>query len=70
LFLFRPIADSDLVVLDGNACRAGHVNDCQVKIADQRMGGLADFVTVDQSSETVYVTNNQDGAVSVAQDKY
>jgi YVTN family beta-propeller protein len=68
--VFVPtIADSDLVVLDGNVCRAGHVNDCEVKIADQRMGGLADFVTVDESSETVYVTNNQDGTVSVAQDK-
>jgi DNA-binding beta-propeller fold protein YncE len=69
--VFIPnIADSDVAVLDGNACRAGHVNDCQVKVAKHRLGGGPDFAAVDQSSETVYVGNFQDATVSIVPDKY
>ena len=57
--------DSDVATLDTNACRAGHVKDCHVKIVDKRVGGIPDVATVDESSGTVYVSNNDDGTVSL-----
>jgi YVTN family beta-propeller protein len=64
--VFIPVrGDSDVATLDGNACRAGHVNDCHVKIVHERMGGAPTVATVDESSGTVYVTNNLDGTVSL-----
>jgi DNA-binding beta-propeller fold protein YncE len=59
------IGDSDVATLDANACRAGHVDDCHVKIVHERMGGFPVVATVDESSETVYVANDTDGTVSV-----
>ena len=59
------IGDSDLATLDANTCRAGHVNDCHVKIVQKRMGGFPVAATVDEASETVYVANDTDGTVSV-----
>lgn len=64
--VYIPVmGDSDVATLDGNACRAGHVNDCHVKIVHKRMGGFPVVATVDEGSETVYVANNLDGTVSV-----
>jgi len=64
--VFIPvIGDSDVATLAGNACRAGHVNDCHVKIVHERMGGFPVVATVDEGSETVYVANGDDGTVSV-----
>jgi len=64
--VFIPvIGDSDVATLDGNACRAGHVNDCHVKIVHKRMGGFPLVATVDEASETVYVSNDDDGTVSL-----
>src|SRR4029077_11238531 len=57
--------DSDIATLDTNACRAGHVSDCHVKIVHKRVGGIPDVATVDESSGTVYVTDNTDGTVSL-----
>ncbi len=57
--------DSDVATLDANTCRAGHVNDCHVKIVQKRMGGLPLAATVDEATETVYVANDADGTVSV-----
>ena len=51
--------------LDGNACRAGHVNDCHVKIVNKRMGGQPVTATVDPWTDTVYVANVTDGTVSL-----
>jgi hypothetical protein len=59
------IGDSDVATLDANACRAGHVDACHVKIVHERMGGFPVVATVDETSETVYVANNDDGTVSV-----
>jgi YVTN family beta-propeller protein len=70
LVYIPTIGDSDLVVIDGNPCRADHINDCKPKIADLRPSGTADFVTVDPLSQTVYVTNVDDNTVSIFQDKY
>src|SRR5262249_22171137 len=40
--LYMPLpADSDLAAVDTNQCRAGHVENCHVKIAKQRAGGFA-----------------------------
>jgi len=69
--VFIPvIGDSDVAMLDGNACRAGHVNDCHVKIVHKRMGGFPVVATVDESSETVYVSNDDAGTVSLFESSY
>jgi hypothetical protein len=69
--VFIPVAgDADVAMLDGNACRAGHVNDCHVKIVKQRMGGFPVTATVDEGSETVYVANFADGTVSLFPSSY
>ena len=59
------IGDSDVATLDADTCRAGHVNDCHVKIVQKRMGGFPVAATVDEASETVYVANDDDGTVSL-----
>jgi YVTN family beta-propeller protein len=59
------IGDSDVATLDADTCRAGHVNDCHVKIVQKRMGGFPIVATVDEATETVYVANDDDGTVSV-----
>ncbi len=51
-------------MLDGNTCTASHPQDCHVRIVPQRMGGFSVFATVDESSGTVYVANDDDGTVS------
>jgi len=69
--VFIPtLGDTDLVVLDGNSCRPGHLNDCKPKIANPRTGGTPDFAAVDPSSQTVYVGNLEELTISIAQDKY
>ena len=64
-YLHPEHGDSDVATLDANACRAGHVDACHVKIVHERMGGFPVVATVDEGSETVYVANNDDGTVSV-----
>ncbi len=64
--LYIPsIGDSDVATLDGNTCRAGHLEGCEVKLVQKRMGGFPVTATVDEESDTVYVANNTDGTVSV-----
>jgi DNA-binding beta-propeller fold protein YncE len=62
--------DTDLVVLDGNQCRADHVDDCKPRISSPRTGGTPTFAAVDPSTGTVYVTNLQESTVSLAKDEY
>jgi hypothetical protein len=64
------VGDTNLVVLNGNSCRAGHLNDCKPKISNPRTGGTPDFAAVDPSSQTVYVANIDELTISIAQDKY
>ncbi len=59
------LGDSDVATLDGNTCRAGHLDGCDVKIVQERMGGFPEVATVDEASGTVYVANDNDGTVSV-----
>jgi YVTN family beta-propeller protein len=69
--VFIPtLGDTDLVVLNGNSCRPGHLNDCKPKIANPRTGGTPNFAVVDPSSQTVYVANLEELTISIAQDKY
>jgi DNA-binding beta-propeller fold protein YncE len=64
--VFIPaVGDADVAMLDGNACRAGHVDSCHVKIVHERMGAFPVMATVDESSGTVYVTNDDDATVSL-----
>jgi DNA-binding beta-propeller fold protein YncE len=62
--------DTDLVVLDGNDCRADHLNGCKPKISSPRTGGTPNFAAVDPSTGTVYVANLQESTVSLAKDQY
>ena len=64
------IGDSDVAELDANACRAGHLDACHVKIVHERMGGFSVIATVDESSGTVYVANDTDGTVSLFPSKH
>jgi YVTN family beta-propeller protein len=69
--VFIPtLGDTDLVVLNGDSCRPGHLNGCKPKIANPRTGGTPNFAAVDPSSQTVYVANLDELTVSIAQDKY
>lgn len=69
--VFIPtLGDTDLVVLDGDHCRADHLNGCKPKISSPRTGGTPNFAVVDPSTETVYVANLQESTVSLAKDKY
>ena len=51
--------------VDTNQCRAGHVDNCHVKIMKQRAGGLLVTAALDDATGTVYVVNDHDGSVSV-----
>ena len=59
------VGDSDVVVINGRACRGGNTTGCQAKVVPLRMGGFPVALTVDESSGTVYVSNNADGTVSL-----
>ena len=68
--LYIPtVADSDVATLDTDACRAGHVQDCHVRIVHKRMGGFSFFATLDESSGTVYVSNDVDNTLSLFLDR-
>lgn len=69
--VFIPtLGDTDLVVLDGDRCRADHLNGCKPKISSPRTGGTPNFAAVDPSTGTVYVANLQESTVSLAKDEY
>jgi DNA-binding beta-propeller fold protein YncE len=64
--LYIPvIGDFDLVEVDTNACRAGHVEDCHVKVANARMGTFSQNAAADDATDTIYVSNFNDGTVSI-----
>jgi DNA-binding beta-propeller fold protein YncE len=57
-------------VLDGDHCRADHLNNCKPKISSPRTGGTPNTAAVDSSTGTVYVANLQESTVSLAKDEY
>ena len=69
--VFVPvIGDSDLVVLNGNVCRPGHMNDCRAKVATNRAGGFPVTAAVDEATDTVYVANDTESDVSIFRSEY
>jgi YVTN family beta-propeller protein len=64
LYMPNP-GDSDLASVDTNQCRAGHVNDCHVRIEHNRAGGFPVTAALDEMADTVYVVNDADGTVSL-----
>jgi 40-residue YVTN family beta-propeller repeat len=64
--LYIPvIGDFDLAEVDTNACSAGHVDACNVKIAPIRGGPFNATAVIDDATDTVYVANQTDGTVSI-----
>jgi DNA-binding beta-propeller fold protein YncE len=64
--VFLPVpGDADTVWLDGNTCTANDLDGCKPRVIRKRMGGFPLCAEVDQSTGTVYVTNNADATVSV-----
>jgi DNA-binding beta-propeller fold protein YncE len=59
------VGDSDVVVVNGRACHGGNTTGCQAKVVPLRMGGFTLALTLDESSGTVYVSNNSEGTVSL-----
>jgi DNA-binding beta-propeller fold protein YncE len=70
LVFIPTIGDSDLVVLNGNVCRPGHMNDCRAKVANKRAGGFSVTAAVDEASDTVYVANDTESSVSIFRSEY
>jgi DNA-binding beta-propeller fold protein YncE len=69
--VFVPnFGDSDIVMLDGNACRAGHLDGCHPKVVDKRMGGKPVMPALDVENGTIYVPNFEDGTVSLLNSPY
>jgi YVTN family beta-propeller protein len=59
------VGDTDVVVVNGRACRGGNTANCQAQVVPLRMGGFTLALTLDESSGTVYVSNNSEGTVSL-----
>ena len=58
------VFDSDVVAIDGAACRAGHTKGCRAKVLKLRTGGFPINIALDETAGTLYVADNVDGAVS------
>jgi len=58
------IHDSDVLAIDGAACRAGHTNGCHAKPLNLRTGGWPINLALNEANGTLYVSDNVDSAVS------
>jgi YVTN family beta-propeller protein len=58
------IHDSDVLVIDGAGCRAGHTNGCHAKPLKLRAGGWPINLALNEATGTLYVSDNVDSAVS------
>ena len=58
------IHDSDVLVINGAACRAGHTNGCHAKPLKLRAGGWPINLALNEANGTLYVSDNVDSAVS------
>ena len=59
------VFDSDVVALDGGACRAGHTKGCRAKALKLRAGGFPINIALDEAAGTLYVADNSDSNVSL-----
>ena len=58
------VSDSDVVAIDGGACRAGHTKGCRAKALKLRTGGFPINIALDEAAGTLYVADNVDSNVS------
>ena len=61
----EPAGGDTVTVIDGRRCRARDVSRCQGPWPVVKVGNLPSTLAVDQATNTIYVTNNADGTVSV-----
>jgi YVTN family beta-propeller protein len=59
------IVDSDVAVINGAACNGHVANDCLPRVIPARTGGWPSDIGLDHGSRTIYVTNNEDGTMSL-----
>jgi YVTN family beta-propeller protein len=58
-------SENDVTVLDGSRCNAEQTHGCTRYAPTTTTGNGASFTAVNQRTDTVYVTNQEDGTVSV-----
>ena len=58
------VFDSDVVLINGASCRAGHTEGCNAKALELRAGGWPINIALDEADGTLYVADNVDGTVS------
>ena len=58
------VFDSDVVAIDGAACRAGHTKGCRARPLKLRAGGWPINIALDEAAGTLYVADNVDSTVS------
>jgi DNA-binding beta-propeller fold protein YncE len=58
------IDDSDVLAINGAACRAGHTNGCHAEPLKMRTGGWPINLALNDATGTLYVSDNVDSAVS------
>lgn len=58
------VVDSDVVVINGAACRAGHTKGYRAKPPKMRTGGWPINIALDEAAGTLYVADNVDSNVS------
>ena len=59
------IVDSDVAVINGAACNGHVAYDCRPRVIPARTGGWPSDIGLDHGSRTIYVTNNEDGTMSL-----
>ena len=59
------VSDSDVVSIDGEACRAGQTKGCRAKALKLRTGGFPINIALDEAAGTLYVADNVDSNVSL-----
>jgi YVTN family beta-propeller protein len=58
------VFDSDVLMIDGAVCRAGHTTGCRAKALKLRAGGYPINIALDKAAGTLYVADNVDSNVS------
>ena len=58
------IHDSDVLMIDGAGCRAGHTNGCHAKPLKLRAGGFPINLALNEATGTLYVSHSAGSSVS------
>jgi YVTN family beta-propeller protein len=59
------VVDSDVVAIEGAACRGQHTTGCRAKPLKLRTGGWPINIALDETAGTLYVADNVDSTVSL-----